>query len=85
VSSYRLKVPIVAITDSQAVFKRMALSYGIIPYLKKFGRDKFDIDGPAFDELMDRGYLKKDSKVVVIHGNNWLSQDATSSISIKTL
>lgn len=85
ISSYRLKVPIVAITDSKVTFKKMVFCYGVVPYFKKFGRDKFDIDSPTFDELMEAGLLKKDSKIVVIHGNNWLSQDATSSISIKSV
>jgi len=84
-SSYRLKVPIISITDSETVFKKMVFCYGIVPYLKKFGRGKFDIDNPTFDELTKLGYLKKNSKIVVIHGNNWLNQSATSSISIKIL
>ena len=85
ISSYRLKVPVIAITDSDIILKRLVLCYGVIPYLKKFRRGKFDIDNPTFDELTKLGYLKRDSKIVVVHGSNWLSQDATSSISIKAV
>jgi len=84
-SAYRLKVPIIAVTDKKEVAGQMRLSYGVIPYFKKFKRDKFNIGGAIFNELGEKNYFVKGDKIVVIHGNNWMSKGSTSSLSIKTV
>ena len=85
-SSYRLAVPVIAVTDDKTTVKKLQLSFGIIPhYWAKFGQDKFDIGNPIFGRLARRGYFDKGDRVVVIHGVNWLDRGSTSSISIKTI
>jgi len=85
ISSYRLKIPVVAVTDDGVTLKELQLCFGVIPHQAKFGRDKFDIENPIFDRLAKAGYFNQDDKVIVIHGTNWLHQGSTSSISIKTI
>ena len=85
-SSYRLAVPVIAVTDDKTTLKKLQFSFGIIPhYWAKFGQDKFDIGNPIFDRLARQGYFDKGDRVVVIHGVNWLDRGSSSSISIKTI
>ncbi|MFA5827938.1 MAG: pyruvate kinase [Candidatus Shapirobacteria bacterium] len=84
-SSNRLKTPIVAITDNQEILQLLSLSFGVLPYYKKFENTEFRIEDPVFDELVGKGILTKGEAILVIHGNNWLSAGSTSDISLKTL
>lgn len=84
-SSNRLKTPIVAITDNQEILQLLSLSFGVVPYFKKFESIHFRIEDPVFDELVNEDILKRGNSILVVHGNNWLSAGATSDISLKTL
>jgi len=84
-SSNRLKTPIVAITDNQEILQLLSLSFGVVPYYKKFENTQFKIEDPVFNELVGKNILTKGESILVIHGNNWLSAGSTSDISLKTL
>jgi pyruvate kinase len=81
-SSYRLRVPIIAISDDQKVLAQMALSYGVIPYHKNYNAGKFLGEGQIFGELVTHGILKKSDEVLLIHGNNWLESGSINNITI---
>jgi len=84
-SSYRLKVPIVAITDNEEILEMLSLSYGVIPFYRTFEGEKFEIESPLFEKLIDHKFFKKGDRVLIIHGNNWITKGSTSDISLKTL
>jgi pyruvate kinase len=84
-SSYRMKIPIIVITNNQETLDLMSLSYGVVPYFKNFGEGQFEIDDPIFEELTAKGLTKKGETILVIHGNNWINLGTTSDISLKTL
>ncbi len=82
ISSYRLGIPMVSVTDSKKTIKDMLLSYAIIPYYKKFGSSKFDASGEIIDELMKIGLLKKGERVIVVHGQSWLVSSTTNEVGV---
>lgn len=84
-ASYRLKVPVIAVTNNKDILKLLSLSFGVIPYFKEFADTEFRIDGPVFNELIETGLINRGETVLVIHGNDWITAGATSDISIKSL
>lgn len=85
-ATYRLKKEIVAVTDEMMTFKRLHLSYGIKGYLiSKGSMDKFDLDGQLFDKIKKCFGWKKKYNCVIIHGNNWIKEGSTNSLTVKTI
>jgi pyruvate kinase len=84
-SSYRLGIPIVAVSDKPETLDFLNLSFGIRPYLRKFTDDQFRITDPVFDEMIAADLLHRDETILVIHGNNWMSQGSSQNISLKKL
>ena len=82
VSSYRLKIPIIVVTDIKKTFQDMSLSYSVIPYFKKFESEKFNMKSDVIDELIKNNLLKKKERVIVVHGQNWLVSSSTNEIGV---
>ncbi len=81
-SSYRPNIPVVAVSNDKFVIESLNLSYGIIPYFRHFKTTQFSLSNPMLKEMAADAGLKVGDNVVVIHGNNWLSQGSTSNISL---
>lgn len=79
-SSYRLDLPIIAISNNQPALKHLELCFGVSNFYQKFTNEKFDIKSPIFSKLFKPG-----SKIMVVHGNNWIREGETSNISIVTI
>jgi len=84
-SSYRLKVPLIAVTDNQKILEMLNLSYGVVPFYNIFESEKFEIENPLFQKLTEFDFLNVGDRILVIHGNNWMTQGSTSDISLKTI
>ncbi|MEI8067625.1 MAG: pyruvate kinase [Candidatus Shapirobacteria bacterium] len=84
-SRYRLKIPVIAITDNEETVKILSLSYGINPHYKKFRESSFKSSNPIFSELLKFDFIKEGDNVLMIHGNNWMDSGSTSDISLVTL
>ena len=84
-STYRLNVPMVAVTNDEHVAKELSLSYSIIPYVTKIKQNDFDIRSPLFKDLTKLDLLNEGDRVIVVHGNNWLEAGDTTNISLITL
>ena len=82
---YRLPVPIVAISNSQKVINQLCLSYGVIPYYKKFGGEAYTAEDPVFEMLIREGLLKSKDTIAVIHGDSWYGLGPANRLSIRTL
>ncbi len=82
VSSYRLGLPIVGVTDSQLVSNRLLISYGLVPYFKEFGKGRFDPNDKVIDELVKAGLLSKGEMVIVVHGQSWLVSSSTNEVGL---
>jgi pyruvate kinase len=70
-ASFRIGVPVVAISDNQGILNGLNLGYGLAP-----------IDNKVYTpEIM----FKKGDNIVLIHGQNWLEAGSTNTISIETV
>jgi|GEM_PF-3028892 len=83
ISAYRLKTPIIGITDSENVMAGMELSYGVVPYLMKIDKSKFDTDSELFKKMANDFGWKTGINLMMIHGNNWLESGSVNTLSIK--
>lgn len=81
-ASYRLPIPVIAISDDEDNLSRLSLSYGVIPFFKKFGQTKFEDEDPIFAEIKDRNLIKTGDNMIVVHGSNWLKSGSINNISI---
>lgn len=81
-SSYRLPIPVIAISDDEDNLARLALSFGVVPFFKKFDQNKFEDENPVFAEIKARELIKTGDNVMVIHGSNWLKSGSINNISI---
>lgn len=70
-ASFRVGVPIMAVSDSQKVLNGLNLGYGIIPVSDK--------------QYRSEKLFKKGESIVLIHGQNWLEVGSTNTISIVTV
>ncbi len=84
-STYRLNVPIIAITDDDRVAKELSPSYSIIPHVATFNEGMFDINSQFFKDLTNSENLNSGDRVLIIHGNEWIKSGETSDISVVTL
>lgn len=84
-STYRLNIPIIAVTNSEEIAKELSLSYSVIPQVKSFKEGRFDIRNPLFRDLTKLELLNKGDRVIVIHGSNWIETGDTTNISLITL
>ncbi len=80
-SNYRLNKNIIAITDQTEVANLLNMSYGVIPYFKRFSDKHFDKNNDIFEELKKVKMIKDKSKLLLIHGNNWLESGSVNALS----
>lgn len=84
-ATYRLNVPMIAVTNDEDVAKSLSLSYSILPYVIPVKKDKFDIHSPLFKDLTKLDLLNEGDRVIVVHGSNWIEAGDTTNISLITL
>jgi len=84
-SKYRLNIPIVAITDKKYISGKLLMSYGVIPFCKKFKENNFKITKKLIEELIGFDFINNGDSIIMIHGNNWMESGSTSDISLITV
>ena len=84
-SKYRLGVPLIAISDQENVLQRLGLSYGVVPFYKKFLEREYKSIDPVFDEICSMHYIKKGGTIMIIHGSNWFETGSTNQISLRKI
>jgi len=84
-SRYRLEVPAITLSNDEKVLNRLCLSFGVIPFFKKFNTEKYASEDPIFEEVKNYGLLKSGETILVIHGDAWFGQGPANRLSVVTL
>jgi pyruvate kinase len=84
-SRHRPRTPIIAISNNERVLNSLCLSFGVLPFFKKFDTEKYTSEDPIFDQIKKRGLLKSKDIVVIIHGDSWFGLGPANRLSIRTL
>lgn len=82
ISRFRLKQPVHAITHLSTTYRRLALSYGVIPYLMDFPNGKLEINDELIKKFEEQGITKKGETALFIHGTVWNKPGLTNALSL---
>ncbi len=82
VSRYRPEVPVVAVTSSRQVWRRLALAWGVHPLLKDA---EGDVVEDAGEVAMRAKYVSPGARVVVTSGQPQGVPGTTNALQVKTL
>ncbi len=86
VSSFRPKIPIIAVTDNSKTVEILTLSYGINPVKVVFPRTGQILSVEhVIDGLKERKYVKSGDNVLLIHGQHWKKAGQTNAIVLITI
>lgn len=85
VSSRRPPVPILAVTDTEIVFRQLALVWGVIPVLCADGSSYENMWNAARKELDDRGLAEPGDRIVVTAGVPFHIRGTTNMVRIEAL
>lgn len=82
ISTYRPNIPIIAITDMKNTVGSLTMSYGVSPIFEKFPSGSFKLPSDLFKDLIKRSLVKRNDKVLIIHGQHWKKPGQTNTIGI---
>lgn len=82
-SRLRPTTPILAITDDQKVRDQLCLSYGVIPFYRKFPQGQIRSTKYALKYLKKKGVLKKGEQTILIYGKHWGIPGGTNTIRVE--
>ena len=84
-SSYRPKLPIIAVTQDKQVRDQLCLSYAVTPVYRRFPQGQIFSVGRILRRLKSKGYLKAGERVIVVYGKIWGKPGKTNTIKLETI
>ena len=81
-ASYRINIPVLAVTDSRKTVETLTLSYGITPYYTQFPEGDFISPERMIERLREKDVLQPGQSVLVIHGHQWKKPGLTNSLTV---
>ncbi|HEY4319543.1 MAG TPA: pyruvate kinase [Gemmatimonadales bacterium] len=85
VSSYRPKVPILALTPEPATFRQLNLAWGVVPVLMPHLKHYDPMWAIARTEIISRGLAREGSRIVVTCGVPFDIPGTTNLLKVETL
>ena len=82
ISSYRLKIPTIAVTENLEISKRLTISYGIKPVFIDFNKCTGDKMDCVIEALKQKEMIKTGETVLIISGMHFHIKDINNSIRL---
>lgn len=82
ISSYRLKIPTIAVTENLEISKRLTISYGIKPIFIDFNKCTGDKMDCVIEALKQKEMIKTGETVLIISGMHFHIKDINNSIRL---
>lgn len=84
-SSYRLQIPTIAITENEDISKRLTLSYGIKPVFMNFKQCPGDKMQCVIEFLKEKNMISSGENILIISGMHLNINDINNSIKFLTI
>ena len=85
VSSYRPKVPILALTSEPETYRQLGLAWGVVPVLMPHIKHYDPMWAIARTEILARGLAREGSRIVVTCGVPFDIPGTTNLLKVETL
>lgn len=85
IASYRPTSPIVAVTDSVAVYKQMALIWGVKTYFVEKITDNTLVYDSIMSYIQDRSFVQAGDRVVIVVGSQPGTEGHTNSLKVEQI
>jgi pyruvate kinase len=84
VSSHRPRVPVVAVTHDDRVYRRLALWWGVVPVKSEFVENSDDLLAAGEERLRARGLVQKGDMILMLSGHS-IAAAATNMLRVHTV
>ena len=81
-SSYRLRVPLIAVTRDEKVVGKLNLCYGVKAFHMDFPEGRFELPTNIIEKLIKIGALTKGQRVIMTHGTKWREAGKTNTLTL---
>lgn len=82
ISRFRPKQPIYTVTHIPQVYRQLALTYGVKPFLIDFPDGSVAINPELVKKFEDKGIVKRGETVLFIYGTLWKKPGLTNTLSL---
>ncbi len=83
-SSFRPKIPIIAISELDETLGSLTLNYGIWPVHLKLHEADLTYPQKVLDNLINQEYIKKGETILIIHGHKYKQPGTTNALVLLT-
>ena len=84
-SRFRINTPVVAITSSEAVRRKLALLYGVTPHVVTLKDAGLEAETKVLTILKEEGLVETGERIIFVHGSKWQDAGHTNSLSVHTI
>jgi pyruvate kinase len=84
-SRFRLNTPIIAVTSSEEIRRKLSLLYGVTPYVLKFKNNSIEEESKVIAIMKENGLIQTGERIIFVHGSRWQDAGHTNCLSVHTI
>jgi pyruvate kinase len=84
VAGHRPRVPVVAVTHEDRVYRQLALWWGVVPVKSEFVENTDDLLSEGVERLKARGLVQKGDTILMLSGRS-IAAAATNMLRVHTV
>ncbi len=84
VAGHRPRVPVVAVTHEDRVYRQLALWWGVVPIKSEFVENTDDLLAEGVERLRARGLVQKGDTILMLSGHS-IAAAATNMLRVHTV